>query len=64
MIQYSQLQLGDDVVVIGVGGIGLLCLMVARAAGAGRLIAVDPSQHTPGKQCPGNWARPTAIDPS
>merc|ERR1711964_769454 len=27
------------------GGIGLLCLMVARAAGAGRLIAVDPSAH-------------------
>ncbi|MBN1582195.1 MAG: zinc-binding dehydrogenase [Anaerolineae bacterium] len=33
-------------VVIGVGGIGLLCLMVARAAGAGRLIAIDPSEHT------------------
>jgi L-iditol 2-dehydrogenase len=45
VIQYSQMQLGEDVVVIGVGGIGLLCLMVARAAGAARLIAVDPSQH-------------------
>jgi len=44
MIQYSQLQVGEDVVVIGVGGIGLLCLMVARAAGAGRLIAVDHSE--------------------
>jgi L-iditol 2-dehydrogenase len=43
MIQYSQCRLGDDVVVIGVGSIGLLCLMVARAAGAGRLIAVDTS---------------------
>jgi threonine dehydrogenase-like Zn-dependent dehydrogenase len=43
LIQYSELTLGDDVVVIGVGGIGMLCLMVARAAGAGRLIAVDPS---------------------
>jgi L-iditol 2-dehydrogenase len=43
LIQYSQMQVGDDVVVIGVGGIGLLCLMVARAAGAGRLIAIDPS---------------------
>jgi L-iditol 2-dehydrogenase len=37
------MQVGDDVVIIGVGGIGLLCLMVARAAGAGRLIAIDPS---------------------
>jgi L-iditol 2-dehydrogenase len=42
-IQYSEMQVGDDVVVIGVGSIGLLCLMVARAAGAGRLIAVDTS---------------------
>jgi len=44
-IQYSQVQLGDDVVVIGVGGIGLLCAMVAKAAGAGRVIAVDISPH-------------------
>jgi L-iditol 2-dehydrogenase len=45
VIQYSEMQLGDDVVVIGVGSIGLLCMMVARAAGAGRLIAVDVSAH-------------------
>lgn len=45
MIQYSRCRLADDVVVIGVGGIGMLCLMVARAAGAGRLIAVDTSDH-------------------
>jgi L-iditol 2-dehydrogenase len=45
VIHYSQMSLGDDVVVIGVGGIGLLCLMVAHAAGAGRLIAVDPSGY-------------------
>lgn len=45
VVQYSQIQVGEDVVVIGVGSIGLLCLMVAKAAGAGRLIAVDPSEH-------------------
>lgn len=45
VIHYSQMQVGDDVVVIGVGSIGLLCLMVARAAGAGRLIAVDSSEY-------------------
>ena len=45
VIQYSEMKVGDDVVVIGVGGIGLLCMMVARAAGAGRLIAVDTSAH-------------------
>ncbi len=42
---YSDMRVGDDVVVIGVGGIGLLCLMVARAAGAGRLVAVDVSDY-------------------
>ena len=45
LIQYSEMAVGDDVVIIGVGGIGLLCLMVARAAGAGRLIAIDPSAY-------------------
>ena len=45
VIHYSQMQVGEDVVVIGVGGIGLLCVMVARAAGAGRLIVIDPSSY-------------------
>lgn len=45
VVHYSQLSVGEDVVVIGVGSIGLLCLMVAKAAGAGRLIAIDPSEH-------------------
>jgi L-iditol 2-dehydrogenase len=42
-IQYSQMQVGDDVVIIGAGSMGLLCTMVARTAGAGRLVAVDTS---------------------
>jgi threonine dehydrogenase-like Zn-dependent dehydrogenase len=41
VIQNSELRLGEDVVIIGTGGIGMYCLMVAKAAGAGRLIAVD-----------------------
>jgi L-iditol 2-dehydrogenase len=45
VVQYSQLRIGEDVVVIGTGGIGLLCLMVAHKAGAGRLVAVDPSDY-------------------
>lgn len=44
LIHMSQMQVGDDVVVIGTGGIGMYCLMVAKAAGAGRLIAVDVSE--------------------
>lgn len=45
IIQYSQMSVGDDVVVIGTGAIGMYCLMVAKAAGAGRLIAVDVSDY-------------------
>jgi L-iditol 2-dehydrogenase len=45
VVHYSQMGLADDVVVIGVGGIGLLCLMVAKAAGAGRLLAIDTSAY-------------------
>ncbi len=45
VIQYSELKLGEDVVIIGVGSIGLLCLMVAHAAGAARLVAVDISDY-------------------
>ena len=43
LIQMSEMKVGDDVVVIGTGSIGMYCLMVAKAAGAGRLIAVDVS---------------------
>jgi L-iditol 2-dehydrogenase len=39
------MSVGDDVVIIGTGGIGLYCLMVAKAAGAGELVAVDVSNY-------------------
>jgi threonine dehydrogenase-like Zn-dependent dehydrogenase len=45
LIHYSEMNVGDDVVVIGTGGIGMYCLMVAKAAGAGRLVAVDISEY-------------------
>lgn len=45
LIHYSEMHLGDDVVIIGTGGIGMYCLMVAKAAGAGRLVAVDISDY-------------------
>jgi threonine dehydrogenase-like Zn-dependent dehydrogenase len=45
LIHMSEMQVGDDVVIIGTGGIGMYCLMVAKAAGAGRLIAVDVSEY-------------------
>ena len=45
VIQNSEMKVGDDVIIIGVGSIGLLCMMLAHAAGAGRLIAIDSSAH-------------------
>ena len=44
VVEYSNIRIGEDTVVIGTGGIGLLCLMVAHKAGAGRLIAIDTSE--------------------
>lgn len=45
VIEYSRLSIGEDVIVIGTGGIGMLCLMVAHKAGAGRLVAIDTSEY-------------------
>ena len=61
VIQYSEMRVGDDVVIIGVGGIGLLCLMVAKAAGAGHLIAIDTSEYARGKAM--ELGATAAIDP-
>ncbi len=41
MIEYSQLRLGEDVVIVGAGTMGLLLAQVAVAAGAGKCIVVD-----------------------
>jgi threonine dehydrogenase-like Zn-dependent dehydrogenase len=43
LIQYSELKVGEDVVIIGAGSMGLLALQLAHAAGAARLVAVDTS---------------------
>ena len=62
VIQYSDMRIGDDIVIIGVGGIGLLCLIVAKAAGAGHRIAVDTSAYARDKAI--ELGATTAIDPS
>lgn len=38
----AEVKLGDHVVVVGLGAIGLLAVQMARMAGAGRITAVDP----------------------
>jgi threonine dehydrogenase-like Zn-dependent dehydrogenase len=44
LIRMSGLSVGDDVVIIGAGGVGAYCVMLARAAGAGTLVVVDVSE--------------------
>lgn len=44
-VRRTPVTLGDTVVVQGCGPIGLLTLQCARAAGAGRVIAVEPLAH-------------------
>jgi len=41
MIEYSNLRLGEDVVIIGAGAMGLLLLELAVAGGAGNSIVID-----------------------
>jgi L-iditol 2-dehydrogenase len=41
-IERAQIQLEDAVIIIGAGNIGLLMVQLARAAGAGPLIVLDP----------------------
>ena len=42
-IRISQMKLGDSVAIIGAGPIGLLCLQVAKAAGAGTVFVSEPA---------------------
>jgi L-iditol 2-dehydrogenase len=62
VVHHSQMQLGDDVVIIGTGGIGLCCLLVAKAAGAARLLAIDPSEYAREKAL--SLGATDAIDPT
>lgn len=41
LIEYSQMKIGEDVVIIGAGGMGLLVTMIAERAGAGTIILID-----------------------
>jgi L-iditol 2-dehydrogenase len=45
VVEYSGVRIGEDVVVIGTGGIGIFCAMLARRAGAARVVAVDTSDY-------------------
>jgi len=44
-IERAEIQLEDTVVIIGGGNIGLLMVQLARAAGAGRLVVLEPLEQ-------------------
>jgi len=41
MIEYSQLKISEDLVIIGAGSMGLLASMIAKRAGAASIIMID-----------------------
>ncbi|MGQ9729748.1 MAG: zinc-dependent alcohol dehydrogenase [Candidatus Zipacnadales bacterium] len=41
LIEYTQMRIGEDVVIIGCGSMGLLVAALAHSAGAGTLICID-----------------------
>lgn len=43
LIDFSALRIGEDLVIIGTGSMGMLLLLLGKAAGAGRIVAVDTS---------------------
>lgn len=45
LIEYTQMRIGEDVVIIGAGSMGLLVASIARAAGAGTLICIDVEDY-------------------
>ena len=46
LILTADIQLGDDVLILGLGAIGLMALQMARRSGARRVYAADRSYHT------------------
>ena len=41
LIEYTDLKVGEDIIIIGAGAMGLLVMLIAVAAGAGNIIMVD-----------------------
>lgn len=58
----GKVRLGDDVAIFGLGAIGLLAVQAARAAGASRVVAVDPLAAR--RERAGHMGADVALDPS
>ncbi len=60
-VRRTPMKLGDIVVVIGAGPIGLLVMQCARAAGAGTVIVIEPEPHR--RALAGDLGAALLIDP-
>lgn len=49
LLQKSSFKTGDDVVICGPGTIGLLCIQIAKAAGANKIIVLGTQRHKDGR---------------
>ncbi len=58
----AKIEIGEDVLVIGCGGIGLLIMKLARLAGARHIFAVDRQSHR--LSLAGEWGADHVIDAS
>lgn len=54
-------RVGDTVAVVGCGPIGLLAIQLARAAGAGRVVAVEPLAHR--REAAARYGADAVLDP-
>ncbi|MFQ5523508.1 MAG: alcohol dehydrogenase catalytic domain-containing protein [Acidimicrobiia bacterium] len=43
LVTVGRIEVGETVVIVGAGGLGVQAIVLARWAGAGRIVAVDPS---------------------
>ncbi len=60
-LQFAPVKLGDQIVVIGAGPIGLLTIACLKLAGAGRIWAIDPVPHR--REMALGMGADAAIDP-
>jgi (R,R)-butanediol dehydrogenase/meso-butanediol dehydrogenase/diacetyl reductase len=61
-VRRTDIRLGDSVVVLGAGPIGLLVLQAARAAGAGTVVLVEPQRSR--RELGGKLGADKLIDPT
>lgn len=61
-VRDGRIRIGDHVAVFGLGAIGLMAVEIARASGARRVIAVDPSGLR--RDCALALGADTAVDPA